>query len=107
MPSIILTPRMYKMAASVIEMGAPEDAGRGIADIVKFLMKRISPEKRPKSLAKLRLKIWNMNENEISGKKTPSTASLGQSLTFIKTILNGHNPHYIREVLLNIVQNLY
>lgn len=98
---------MYKLAASVIEMGSPEEAGRGIADIVKFLLKRIDQDNRPEAARKLRLKIWHLNENEISSKKTPSSASLGQSITFIKTILNGHEPSYIRNVLANIVRNLY
>lgn len=102
-----LSPRFYKLAATIIQMGTPAEAGKGIADIVKFLMQRISPGKRPTSLAKLRQKIWNLNEVDIAAKKTPATASLGQSLTFIKTILNGHNPAYIRQVLTHIVQNLY
>jgi hypothetical protein len=41
-----MTPRTYKMAAAVIEMGSPQEAGRGIADIVKFLLKRINQENR-------------------------------------------------------------
>lgn len=104
---IPLSPRFYKLAATIIQMGTPEEAGKGIADIVKFLMQRISPNRRPVSLAKLRQKIWSLNEIDIASKKTPATASLGQSLTFIKTILNGHNPDYIRQVLTHIVQNLY
>lgn len=102
-----MTPRMYKLAATTIEMGSPEIAGKGIADIIKFLMQRIGEDGQPKAYAKLRYKIWHLNENEISSKKTPSSASLGQSLTFIKTILNGHHPKYIRDVLSNVVRNLY
>ena len=98
---------MFKLAARVIEMGEPETAGKGIADIVKFLMQRISSERKEKSFNKLRQKIWNLNEIEISSKKTPASASMGQSITFIKTILNGHNPVYVRKVLENIVRNLY
>jgi hypothetical protein len=98
---------MYKLAASTIEMGSPQEAGKGIADIVKFLMTRISDEKRTDSILSLRDKIWHLNEHDISSKKTPASASLGQSITFIKTILNGHQPKYIREVLSNIVRNLY
>jgi len=98
--------RMYKLAATTIHMGNPYEAGKGIADIVKFLIQRISPESRGKSLRGLRQKIWNLNEYQISQKKTPPSASLGQSITFIKTILIGHEPKYIREVLRNIVTNL-
>ncbi len=98
--------RMYKIAASTIDLGSPESAGRGIAAIVKFLLKRIDPLSRPKSVFNLRNKIWNLNENEIASKKSPASASLGQSLTFIRTILNGHNASYIRKILTEIVKNL-
>lgn len=98
--------RMYKLAAGIIEMGDPVHAGRGIADIVRFLLERISVEKRRGSLNNLRYKIWNLNEWELGAKKTPSSASLGQAITFIKTILMGHSPIYIRSVLKEIVRNL-
>ncbi len=97
---------LIKVAANVIEMGAPEEAGRGIADIVKFLLQRVESGKRAKTVAKLKDKIWKLNEQDISSKKTPSSASMGQSITFIKTILNGHSPDYIRQVLTSIVTNL-
>lgn len=99
--------RLFAMATATIEMGSPQEAGRGIADIVKFLMTRITDDKRIESMLSLRGKIWNLNEHDISSKKTPASASFGQSITFIKTILNGHQPKYIREVLANIVRNLY
>ena len=102
-----INPRLYKLAAAVIQMGSPEAAGKGVADIVKFLLQRISLERRNVSMFKLRKKIWELNEQEIASKKTPSSASLGQSITFIKTILNGHDPAYIRKVLTHIVRNLY
>ena len=104
---VVIRERMYKMAAAYIEMGEPATAGKGIADIVRFLLQRISPIKRQVSLNKLRKKIWDLNEVEISLKKTPQSASLGQSLTFIKTILQGHDPKYIRSVLAEIHRNLY
>lgn len=98
--------RMYKIAASTIDLGNPENAGKGIADIVKFLLKRIDVGNRQKSIFNLRNKIWNLDEYEISSKKTPASASLGQSLTFIKTLLNGHSAGYIRSVLSAIVRNM-
>lgn len=98
--------RMYKLAAATIQMGSPPEAGKGIADIVKFLIQRISQESRQKSLQGLKRKIWNLNEYQIASKKTPPSASLGQSITFIKTILIGHDPKYIREVLRHVVHNL-
>lgn len=103
-----MTPRerMYRLAAASINMGDPVTAGKGLADIVKFLMQRIDPVNRVVALRKLRKKIWVLNEKEIASKKTPSSASLGQAITFIKTILIGHDPNYIREVLVHIYRNL-
>jgi hypothetical protein len=98
---------MEVLAATVIEMGDPRIAGKGIADIVQFLVSRITQDKRPQSIINLRNKIWALDEYDISTKKNPSTASLGQAITFIKTILIGHHPMYIRNVLEHVVRNLY
>lgn len=103
---MIPSPRLLKLANTLIQMGDAAHAGKGIADIVKFLMQRISIDGRSQALMKLREKILNLNEQEISGKKTPASASLGQSITFIKTILNGHPPAYIRSILTEIAKNL-
>lgn len=98
--------RMFKLAAATIEMGDPIHAGKGIAEIVKFLIKRIDPQNRPKALEKLKVKIWNLNEWQLSSKKMPASASLGQSISFVKNLLNGHNTKYIRDILREIVKNL-
>jgi hypothetical protein len=98
---------MFKLAAATIEMGSPESAGKGIAEIVKFLLTRISPEKRPQVYKSMRDKIRKLNPTEISSKKTPASSSMGQSITFIKTILIGHDSRYIKNVLDNIINHLY
>lgn len=98
--------RMYKLAASTIDLGDPVQAGKGIAEIIKFLLKRIDPHSRPMSQEKLRAKIWNLNEYQMSAKKSPASASLGQSISFVKNVLNGHNADYIRAILREIVGNL-
>ena len=98
---------MYKLAAATIEMGAPDTAGKGIADIVKFLLQRIEPHNRADAYKNIRDKIRRIDPMEIYSKKTPATSSIGQSLTFIKTILIGHDVTYISAVLNNIVKNLY
>ena len=99
--------RMYKLAAATIEMGAPDTAGKGIADIVKFLLQRINPENRQQAYKSIRDKIRKLDPVDISSKKTPASSSFGQSLTFIKTILIGHDVRYIQSVLENIIKNLY
>ena len=99
--------RMEVLAATALEMGDPGVAGRNISDIIRFIISRISPDKRNDAIINLRNKIWALDAYDIASKKTPPTASLGQSLTFIKTILIGHDPIYIRRVLEEITRSLY
>lgn len=92
--------------AAVSELGDPALVGKYLADIIRFTINRISEEKRPGSLERLKQKIYNLNENELSNKNMPASSSMGQSITFVKSILFNHNPTYIRQVLNNIVRNL-
>lgn len=98
--------RIFKLASSAINMGDPVFAGRGIAEIVKFLLKRIDVKNRGLSQEKLKYKIWNMNEFQLSSKKSPNSAAIGNSISFVKNVLNGNNPDYIRAILKEIVRNL-
>lgn len=98
--------RAILKAASAIELGDPEYAGKYLADLVKFLTRRISPERRNLSMDNLKKKIYYLNEYNIASKKTPPSSSLGQSITLLKTILLEHSPEYIRKVLNSIVRHL-
>lgn len=98
--------RMFKMAALTLDMGSPRTAGHGIAQIIKFLMRRVPQNRHQELTKKLRAKIWQLNDYSISSKKIVPTTALGQSITFIKNVLMGHNPAYIREVIKNITINL-
>jgi predicted transcriptional regulator len=98
--------RMVKLANTMADIGDPVTAGQGIASIIKFLLKRIDPMTRQQSTNKLRDRIWHLNELEMSSKKSPVSASIGQSISFIKNILNGRDSKYIRETLKHIVGNL-
>jgi transcription termination factor NusB len=98
--------RAIKKLANAIEMGDPNYAGKYLADLVKFLIKRISPERRQKSVESLRKKIYYLNEYQIAGKRTPPSSSLGQAISLIKTIMLEHQPQYIRAVLNSIARNL-
>lgn len=95
--------RMVKMAAATLNMGDAHTAARGIADIIKFLMSRVSPDKKSKYMDKLRKHISEIRPAEISGAKSPESSTIGQSITFIKTVLRGHHPLYIIEVIKNIL----
>ena len=87
-------------------MGDPSIAGKGIAEIVKFIMRRIPYDQRVSRLIRLKDKINNLNEMEMSTKNMPATSAIGQSISFVKTVLTGHNPRYIREIISYICKNI-
>lgn len=97
--------RLLKLAQDSLG-GDVKITGQHVANIIKFLLRKISYLKRYEATMKLRQKIWSLDEYQMASKKSPPTASLGQSITFIKTLLNGKDPGYIRSVLAEIVRNL-
>lgn len=98
--------KAFKKMASVIELGDPGYAGKYLSDLIKFILRRISPERRQKSISNLKNKIYYLNEYSIASKKIPPSASIGQAITLLKNILLEHNPQYIRNVLNSVVRNL-
>jgi hypothetical protein len=102
---IKISKKMIKNAA-ISELGNAILVGKYLADIVRFTLNRIPSEKRKTALAKLRQKIYHLNEQQIAMKTMPPYSSLGQSITFIKHVLFNHDAQYIREVLNNITRNL-
>ena len=98
--------RILKLAQAVDDLGDPRLTGRSIAQIVRFLLRKIPYTKRPHAMMGLRKKIWELSEYDMASKKSPNTASIGQSITFIKTLLNGKQPAYIRQVLSEVVRSL-
>ena len=84
----------------------PKSAGKHISDIVKYLLNRMPFDKKPFAIQKIKKKILELDVNEMGGKKSPMTASMGNSITLIKTILNGKSPSYIKSVLEQLVKNL-
>ena len=97
---------LLEKAASAIDLGDPETAGKYLADLVRFLTRRISFERRDGALQSLKRKIYYLNEYQIASKKTPPSSSLGQSITLLKTILLEHSPQYIRATLNAVVRHL-
>ena len=95
-----------KKNASAIDLGDPEYAGKYLSDILKFVMRRISQERRVKSLENLRKKVYYLNEYEMASKKVPPSSAIGQSITLLKHILLEHDPKYIRNVLNSVVNHI-
>lgn len=97
---------LTKYAQSMINMGDATLSGKAIADICKFLLYRIPENQRFNAINKLRDKILTLSVSEIGNKNMPPYSSIGQSLTFIKTVLNGQDPNYVTKVLNSIVAYL-
>ncbi len=96
---------MLKLA-SVLELGDPDMAGKSLADIAIFLLNRIPEHKRPDAIRKMIIKIRTINVDETSNKDMKDYSSMGQSLSFIKNVLSGHDKEYIRKVLDSIIRNM-
>lgn len=96
----------FHKKANAIEMGEANFAGKRLSDLVHFLLRRIPEDKRGNAIKSIRKKIYMINEYDVSGKKTPPSSSIGNSISIIKTILLEHQPEYIRNVLNEIVRNL-
>jgi hypothetical protein len=102
---IKLDKEMVKEAA-VSELGDAVQVGQYLANIIKFILQRISVEKRPDTIHKLKQKLYVLNENEIAGKNMPASSAMGQAITLVKHILFNHDPRYVREVINNVVRYL-
>jgi len=97
---------LMEKAASAINLGDAETAGKYLADLLKFVLRRISENKRPRAIEGLKRKVYYINEYQIAGKKVPASSAIGQSISLLKNILLEHEPQYIRGVLNSIVKNL-
>jgi hypothetical protein len=92
--------------AALTELGNPKMVGEYLANIIKFIMMRISDQNRQKSMIGLKNKLYNLNEYNIANTNMPASAAIGQSITFVKHVLFNHNAPYIRQVLNTIIANL-
>ena len=80
--------------------------GKIVADIVKVILARV-PHDRVSTYNNMRNKILNINVSDVSGKNLPDTATYGQAITLIKTLLSGYDPEFIKKVLISAANNLY
>lgn len=91
---------------SALELGDPDLAGKSLADIVMFLLRRIPPHQRPNAIRKMIIKFRTINSEEIADKDMKPFSSMGQSISFVKNVLSGHDVQYVRRVLDAIIRNL-
>lgn len=98
--------KIVKIAFNSIELNDPAAAGYTIAQTIKFLIRKIPFHKRPFVTQKIKQKIINLNESQISEKEIPTTAILGQTIALVKNLLNGNDAALIKNILINISRNL-
>lgn len=98
--------RKLVKSAAIGELGDATLVGKYLADIIRFTLNRVPQDRRQKAIDSLKAKFSGINENDIASKNLPPFASIGQSITFVKHILFNQDPHYVREVLDNIVRSL-
>lgn len=92
--------------AAISELGNANLVGKYLSDIIKFILNRAPTEKKNLYLNKVKNKINQLNENDLANKHMPVSASIGQSITFVKHVLFNQKPQYIKSVLNEIVSNL-
>jgi hypothetical protein len=97
--------KLVKTAAT-LNLGDPVLVGKYLSDIVKFILNRISPAKRQGAINRLKQKFYYLNENELSSKKMPASSAIGQSITFVKTVLFQHDASYIRKIINSLIKSL-
>lgn len=98
--------RILKIAKAINSIGDYRSTGFALAQIINFLLRKIKFESRPKFKNKIREKLLQLNFYEMSEKSSPPTAAIGQAITFVKTILNGQNPDYVKSVINQITKSL-
>lgn len=98
--------RITKIAQIATDLGDPKLAAQSIAKVINFILRRIEFSKRNQFVTRLKNKIMELDVQSMASKKAPETASIGQSITFIKTILNGRDAVYIQTILYELLKVL-
>jgi hypothetical protein len=84
----------------------PKFIASQVASIIRIIIGRMSLESQNRARMNLRTKIKNLNQNEISMKKTPGGAGIGTSIALVKNILNGRDGYFIKSVIDNLTEIL-
>jgi hypothetical protein len=80
--------RFEKFSQVAINVGRnPNEVGKTLANIIKVVLARV-PQDRTRVYNIMKEKIHNLNVAEIANTKMPGTATYGQAITLIKTLLN-------------------
>jgi hypothetical protein len=95
-----------KMTKSAQVYENPAIVAEKIKDIISVLISRFSVEAKTRAFPNLKNRVMKMNPSELASKKSPGGAAIGVSISLIKNILNGRDPHFIRLVINNLARIL-
>jgi hypothetical protein len=80
--------------------------GSYLANVCKFLLGRMPPDKRARSISTLKQKLYALDDIAISQKHMGGGAPIGQAITLVKSVLHGVSPTLIRQIINSIVAHL-
>jgi len=70
-----------------------------ILKIINFIMFRVPQKDKTRFLQRIRGKIMRIPAGQVSIKKLPQTAAIGQAISLTKNILSGLNPFFVKRVI--------
>lgn len=70
-----------------------------ILKIINFLLFRVPQKDKTRFLQRIRGKIMRIPSGQVSLKKLPQTAAIGQAISLTKNILSGLNPFFVKRVV--------
>ena len=74
--------------------------------IIQFLFYRVPEKDRRKYFARVRGKITHLSPAGMGVKTMPPSSVIGQSISITKNLLNGLNPAFIKQVLVELTSLL-
>jgi len=96
--------RLISLAQAYVSSAkSPEEVASALANVISMLLKRVP---HANAIQNIKNKISQINPTEIATTSMPDTAAYGQSLTLVKTLLNGYSPTYVQQVLTAVVRRL-
>jgi hypothetical protein len=70
-----------------------------ILKIINFILFRVPQKDKIRYLQRIRGKIMRIPSGQVSLKKLPQTAAIGQAISLTKNILSGLNPFFVKRVI--------
>jgi len=84
------------------QVSAAQKTAESLFKIIQFLFYRVPPKSRQKFISRLRGKLVRLHPGTLSMKKMPPSSAIGQGISLTKNLLNGLNPAFTQQVLLEL-----